>query len=219
MSLVQRLQEILNAARVSDDEIRGGIKLSEQGLTKVAARLGVTSADAKLLLSQLTAKLHDEHNADVTAVYESADTAHYVYECDFVGNLTIRDTESGDEHFVSGSDSAHLVKALKEVEQGSQAEQALLLRIVAMSGDTQRLEEEETTSDFVAELKNDAGSFNFPWQAQGQHGTGTAAYRANPKEFKLQVVSIRDDRGEEMEAAEPFRQEITKQAHAFIGQE
>jgi hypothetical protein len=219
MNRVVRLQELLNAARVSDDEIRGGIRLSPGGLEKLASRLGTSSEEVKRLISDLTKRLQDEHDHDVTVVYEGEGEVRFVYEADFLGNLTVRDTKTGEDHYLAGSDSAHVIKTLRATEAGSQAEQALLRRIAA-DVTTQPLEEDgEVADDFVSELKNDAGSYNFPWNVNGHNGTGTAAYRANAKEFKLEVVSIRDSRGDEIEVGETTRQAITKQARDFIGQE
>lgn len=218
MNLLQRLQEILNSARVSDDEIRGGIKISEEGLRKLSSRLNITVSEVKDVLAQLVTKLRDEHDADMTAVYESEGDPRFAYETDFMGNLTVRDSKTGEEHYLSGSNSAHVVKKLKATENGSEEEQLLLQRICTDSASVLQ-EDPEAADDFIAELKNDAGSYNFPWRVGKRHGTGTAAYRANAKEFKLQVVSIRDHRGEEMNADGGLTDEITKQARDFIGQE
>jgi hypothetical protein len=222
MTPVQRLQTLLNAANVADDEIRGGIKISELGFEKLASRLGVRVDEVKSLLRELIDSLADEHNRDMTAVYED-DSGRYAYEADFLGNLTIRDSEDASEYYFSGSDAAHIARELQQTEPGSPEEQAILQRLC--SGEETLIEADadadadETEDGFIAELKNDAGSYNFPWRANGRYGTATAAYRATSKEFKLHIVSIRDARGEEVRADDALEAEVTKQARDFIGQE
>lgn len=220
MNKVQRLREILNAARISDDEIRGGVRLSASGISKISSRLNTTDDEVKHLITKLVTKVRAEHRQDVTPVFES-DNIRFSYESDFLGNLTVRDGQTGEEHHVTGSDSAHIIKALSLCAPDSEAEQALLRKIFT-DGHAETLEEGEddgVSDGFMAELKNDAGSYNFPWKAEGHHGTGTAAYRATNKEFDLTVVSIRDEYGDETDVSPKTKNEIIAQAKAFIGNE
>lgn len=225
MTPVQQIQEILNRAKISDDEIRGGIKLTDGGCQKIAARLGITADQVKTLINTLVEKLRDEHNADMVATEDEHSTsAHgprYAYEADFMGNLTIRDSAGGEEHYVSGSEAAHLIKSLNATRPDSREEQMILQRACAdaAASSLQEDAEEQTDDGFLDELRNDAGSYNFPWRADHLYGTATAAYRANEKKFDLQIISIRDPRGEEIDADEDLKQDVAKQARAFIGKE
>lgn len=228
MSLATRLQEILNAARIDDDEIRSGIRLSDDGIAKVAKRLGVSTDEVRSTMHELVDRLRKEHAHDMTddsiygVVYEeAASEPRYAYECDFLGNLTVRDANTGDEHYVSGSDSAHILRELEATKSGSPEEQETLRQVCEEHPRRSLVEDDEegAGNDLLAEIKNDAGSYNFPWRVGNKHGTGTAAYVASSKEFKLKLVSIRDDRGEEISADNQLTNEITRQARDFIGQE
>lgn len=211
MSDVQRLQTILNNAKVSDDEIRGGIKLADSGYQKVSAQLGTTPEEVKSLLNTLIAQLREDHESEMNESTHSS----YTHESDFLGNLTIRNTRTGLEKYFTGSEAAHLIKSLRAVRVDSREEQLILSRACK-----NRVHESEETSDgFMDEIKNDAGSYNFPWSVDGEHGTATAAYRANNKTFDISIVSIRDMYGEEIDVGTYTEEQIGKQAKSFIGNE
>ena len=214
MNNVNRLHEILNRARISDDEIRGGVRLSAAGLEKIAARLGTDADEVESLISALVSELRGEHEQAVT---EDPD-GRYTYEADFMGNLTIRDNNGGNEHYVGGSEAAHLLVALQQTEADSAAEQALLAQFCQQQ--SQGLNEsEKLDEDFSAELKSSAGSYNFPWRVGQQSGTGTAAYRSTGGGVEVEVVDVRDQRGEEINANSSLLQAISQQAENFIGRE
>lgn len=78
------------------------------------------------------------------------------------------------------------------------------------------LDEEE---DFEEEIRQSTGSYNFPWNAGGRHGTATARYRTVRGEMKVEVFSVRDDTGEEIDAAGRIASIIHQQAIDFIGHE
>ena len=70
---------------------------------------------------------------------------------------------------------------------------------------------------FWGEIKADAGSYNFQWEINGQHGTGTVMFQANGKP-KMQLIGIRDMHGNEIEADPAMQRQLQQQAMAFIGQ-
>jgi hypothetical protein len=187
-----------------------------KGMNKVAGQLGVSIDDVRVLLQTLRTQ-HREEN--VEQIEESV--IRYGYEADVLGTVSINDNQSGESVIVSGSEGANLLGRLEMVAKDSEAEQSILRQFFSdnLSESAEAMAAIEPGEvNFAAEIRNETGSFNFPWNLQGRSGTATAAYSGDGKGFKISVISIRDQNGEARDA-DAMRPEIRKQAIAFIGQE
>ena len=255
---IDRLHDILNKIGISDQQIRGGVPLSQGGKMKLAGRLGVGPEDIDMYMNSLEQQLRDEDanslenlteqyynavnvidedDAESEAEHgtaksdrEALDDLHdqevereagqpkrpfdedrYSYEPDALGSVTVRDATSGKSTFVQGAQASRLLAALKRQKGNADA-------ILAPLAETL----DETPTDggdsFWGEIKADTGTYNFQWEINGQHGTGTAMFQAKGKP-KMQLVDVRDMHGNEIEADPVMQHQLQQQASAFIGKE
>lgn len=202
VSMLERLRGMLNRADVSDDEIIGGIRLTEKGTQKVAARLGIAGSEVELMINSLVSKLRRERDI------ENGLDEDYSHESDYLKNVTVRDNDTGEEHFVRGSKGAKLVDRLNTHPEKSQT----LLRRSVNESDTE-------IDDYESEIKENYGhgSYNFPWTYNGKSGTGTARFRGVGERIRVDVISVRDRYGREFEPDTKMMDSIQQQAFDFVG--
>jgi hypothetical protein len=212
-----RLHTELNKV-VSDEEIKAGLSLSQNGLHKLAGMLGVGPQDVHVLLSSLTQNLRDDDAAmeeDYHAYMEAAadqqapfaddpDDADLSLEQDALGSDTVRSATTGKSKFVQGSTAAELEKKLAQPG----ADRQNVLR-------TMMAEAEEESFD--GEIQADTGSYNFPWKLAGRHGFATAFFRRDSAVPELKITSVSDAEGNEIDLPQEQRHALTQQALAFIG--
>lgn len=208
MSLA-KLNATLNKAGFDDAEIARGLRLKRTGMQKLSARLGVSEQEASEMLDRLINRLRDDQERVAESYRSIVEGARYGYERDRLGNVTVRDSHSGKEIFLRGSSAAELLQAVKLGD-----EQGILAGYLAETI-SEDVDEEDSYED---EIKTDRGSYNFPWVYERSQGTGTAEYTGRGDTFKINLVSIRDADGEEINAQGPMRAALTNQAFKFIGQ-
>jgi hypothetical protein len=221
--ILDRLHNILLKAGISDDEIRAGIDLTPKGTHKVAGQLGVPASEISMLMGSLNTRMRDdeshEESAFESAYYkmmeddgDDADTNdRFGYEKDGMGNVTVRDSQTGKSTYIQGSQATDLLNSL---QQSPDNEQSIL-------GDLQPLMEnsEEREPDFLDEMKQTHGTMNFPWTTEEGHGTGTVSYNFSGHDLKLRLLSVRDNNGKIISPDPAMKAKLEKIAHDFIENE
>lgn len=216
-SMLDRLHAMLSKAGISDDEIRGGIKIKDKGAQKVAARLGIAADEVGLLLNSLTARMKDDRSKSLTARYEEhmmeeGQGGPLSYEEDMLGNVTIRNSETGDEKFIRGSEAQKLLARL----QGDEDEQAVLSEFAPLEEGAE-LDEAEGNS-YDTEIDAKGGSYNFPWKLDGRSGFATAEFSGSGRDLRIRVVSISDSDGERIRDPK-LAERLVSVARDYIGHE
>lgn len=212
--MIKRLHDILHRAGVSQSEIKNGVRLSDRGYQKIAGALGVGVDEVRQLLN----KLRDEHSRlDGYTIAQEA-SVRFGYENDILGNVQINDLESGQTKMISGSDGQSLISRLSHVPDGGKEEQEILSSYFGILNEKEIAEIEPAPESFEKEIHNEAGTFNFPWKTGGRHGTATANYSGTGGQFRLSIVSIRDEDGTEINM-DALYDRVRTQAIEFIGRE
>jgi hypothetical protein len=126
--------------------------------------------------------------------------------------MTIRDSETGDETYVQGSEAAELYQALRHNPDHAQ-------EILAhyMSDAEPVMEDEQGMHSYNSEIDGGDGTYNFPWKAGSKHGTATVEYYLKGQQPIINLVSVRDAGGDEVRPSPALDAELKKQAIAFIG--
>lgn len=213
---VTRLNLFLNRQGYDDDAIRAGLRFRTTGMEKIAKRLGVDAATAAGVLDQLTKELKREANRLQETYYrELYETSRYGYEEDINGNVTIRDGKTGEARFLRGTDASKLLRAV-EADDPQHIIAQYFLDLVG-EGVDESVGEVDDGDDYIEEIKNDRGSYNFPWKLDGQNGFGVAEYSGRGDTFKVEIVSLTDAEGDDVELDEPSMTKIKQQAFKFIG--
>ena len=131
----------------------------------------------------------------------------YAYEKDKLGSVTVRDADSGDSKFVQGSQATELLDKLS----GGENEDAVLGRLF------EKAKNPESGGSFADEMTS-SGTYNFPWKLGAQHGLATVFFSGGDPPV-LRLDSVRNVTGEEIAMNDHQREELTQQAHDFIGHE
>lgn len=213
IGILDRLLDVMLKAGVSEDDIRAGIDLTAAGMQKVAARLGIAASEVPMLLGSLSTRLDDEQKHSESAyegIYEDMlSNEQFSYEKDGMGDVTVRDARSGKEIYLQGSQATDL---LGRLEQDPEDAQAIL-------GSVQSLMEGDEDTDYVKEMTQDSGTFNFHWSSDGQQGSGTAKYRFTDRELLVSILSVRDQNGDRMTPDGKLSVTIERIAREFIESE
>jgi 8-oxo-dGTP pyrophosphatase MutT (NUDIX family) len=144
-SSLDRLHGMLSKAKITDDEIIAGVKLTDTGFQKVSARLGCSVDEVRALFQSLATKLRQDRSREGEMLDELAGTSgndRFTFEPDFTGSVTVRDTKAGKQVFVRGGEGAQLLHQLKKAKSNPEAVQELLRRYAHLmetdvSGSTQ----------------------------------------------------------------------------------
>lgn len=216
---LDRLQNMLNDAGVSDDEIKAGVKLTQNGLQKAAAALAISPDEVPILIASLMTRLRrvDDHLEeryeafirDQNRYNRINEQDRFSTERDYLNNVTVRDNHSGKEVFLQGSDADKLISRLRKNPSKEQ-------EILAGYGHLM----ESTYDNFDDEIESDGGgSYNFPWEYQGEHGLATVLFSEKKGKPDFDLNSVRDEDGEEITVDNDMRDDLTRQAKDFIGKE
>jgi hypothetical protein len=212
---LDRLHSYMNAAGITDDDIIAGVELTHAGYQKVAGKFGMSLKDANLAINELMTMLRMEQRRIEENYYRALNEANnrYAYERDYLNNVTIRDTRSGEETYISGAEAAELVTALKANPEG---EQAILANYADHTNHALTEEDDDQPEDsYESEINSKNGSYNFPWKDGGETGTATVVYSGDTN---LRLVSVRNQEGDEIEVDEDRSKSLLRQAFAFIGE-
>jgi hypothetical protein len=209
---LDRLQNIINDAGIDDHEIIGGAEFSHAGYQKIATKMGVSFKDIHSMINLLIEKLRKENSVqeDYEKLLDDDSDDRFSYEKDFLGNVTIRDSHTGDDVFLRGQQSAKLLHELIV----SDDEQEVLAQYMADPINEDEDEEGDADSTYEPEIDAGGGSYNFPWTLEGAHGTATAVYSGTGT---IKIVSVRDEDGVEVEITIDLSKALMPQAVAFIG--
>lgn len=212
---LDRLHQMFIAGKISDQEIKQGIELTDAALHRAAAALGVGPKEVKMLLASLTQHLRDAaeetEESNLAESYrqfmEASDTGPFESsaddlsaEGDYLGNLTVRAANSGKSRFYQGSQAAHIKNQL---DSAAPDEQQAILRPLVEDG-------------YAAEIANDAGSYNFPWKLADRSGFGTALYNTAGGKPDLHLISVREMNGDDVQMDVNMHKQLLDQARAFI---
>ncbi len=197
MSDLEALRKLLNGINVTNDMISNGVRLSRDGLRKVAARFSVSVEQVQKMLDDLSKETRDD------PLYE--EHLRYTYESDFLGNITIRDTQTGDVKNLTGSDAFGL---LSEIERLGDY-QSLLSGYFTLKESA----DEELDGDIDDEITGRAGTYNFPMKGF----LVTVRFWVQQGKFKTKVISIRDAEGEEYPVDDATRKLADETALQWVG--
>lgn len=238
---VDIIHQELNGIGMTDLEIRQGVELNQSGKQKLAAKLGCSPDEVHELIGRLIQDLRDADSEQDDALLsdyysfmgesekkpakeakkgkkrpfdQGVMSERISYEADFLGNYTVRDSETGEEKFVQGTEASELADKLKhDADPNNQQEN---IREFA-----EPMNSEEPKTSFADEINASAGTYNFPWDYQGEHGLATVFYRTDLDTPHLKLKSVRDLDGLEFIAdVDPeMHDDLLRQAQDFIGDE
>ena len=233
---MDRIHQMLSQAGITDQEIIQGINISQNGKNKIAGQLGISPSEVDLLIATLEQKLSDGDETDALiddyymGMYEGVDSPWKIkhsfkklserlsYEPDSMGNMTIRNTETGAEKYIQGFKATELLSSLKK--NGSD-EQSLLRDALNEKKINEDLEDDNGSikkTNYLREIKSNSGTYNFPWSYDGEHGFATAFFSSDDEEPVLEIESVRDYDGNEIDFSEMY-DIILQQAKDFLGNE
>jgi len=255
-STLDQLQQILNDAGISNDEIELGIQLSPEGKQRIAARLGTSAHQMDTLLSSLQASLNSDEKSkmiqEIDVDPESEDDVVYgkayhknsapwrrngpsewrkygkqpeqrfTYEPDVLGNLTIRDSETGEEKFLQGAQAMSLANELEKIDDSDAQQQILELAFLKENSIydnffLREFKEDSSDDNFDDEINTDSGTYNMPWRLGDSHGTMTVFFTDKDGKPVLRIQSVRDEDGNEIHGLDDDL--LLVQAKDFIGKE
>ncbi len=196
--MVAKLHRILQNANVRDAEIIGGVRLSAAGYAKLARMIGADDAEVNRLLLLLSRSLAE---SDPDSLNEAA-MVRFAYEADFLHNVTLRDSQTGDETYLGGSDAVSFLDEIHGHQTETRQAQEVIGKWLNHKKPKSAYSLNESAgarrpANFASEIKNETGSFNFPWRAKGKSGTATAAYSGDDDRFRIKIVEAMNFIGDE----------------------
>lgn len=216
---MDKIHQMLTQAGITDQEIIQGITISQNGKNKIAGQLGISPSEVDLLIATLEQKLSDTDATDTDALiddyyrgmYEGVNSPWKLkysfkkiserlsYEKDSMGNVTVRDSKTGREKFIRGSKAIELLNKNDNINEELE------------DGDT------VISNRYRKEIESNSGTYNFPWIYDGEHGLATASFGGDATEPYLEVVSVRNYDGDEIDFSNPaMREDILEQAKEYI---
>jgi hypothetical protein len=166
------LRKMLNGINVTDDMLSRGVRLTQAGVEKVAKRFGIDTTEVPGMISATAA---------MTKTDIAEDVQRFTYEADYMGNLTLRDDETGRDVFLQGDEAFALADKL---EKHPEQEEVFISQYFS----EQPLAESETMMPAIP-VKRDGGTFNFPYK--GKFATARF-WTDDDHKFQVKVISLRD---------------------------
>lgn len=235
---LDQLHQALTRAGLSDAEICKGIDLTHSRKMKIAGRLGISTHEVDTLMNTLMQDLNNQE-ADTTdallsdyytGMSEGADAPmwtrmpkvakrpfdegtmiedRFSVEPDALGNITIRDQETGKERFLQATDASSV---MAQLDRGADPDAVLSPLMEDFN--------QESTVDFADEINAESGSYNFQWTHDASHGTGTVIFSLKNGQPDFKMASVRDAKGDDIldHLDDGEYQSILQQAKDFIGQ-
>ncbi|RYD67752.1 MAG: hypothetical protein EOP83_02205 [Verrucomicrobiaceae bacterium] len=211
--MVSRLHRMISKV-ISNEDLIGGVRLSQSGCEKAARKLGITPNEVNSLLRSLVARLNEDQVVETEMSEALSSNERFSFERDLMKNVTVRDNQTGKSAFLRGSEAAALLNKL----QAGANEQSVLGAYAHLMEGRKVIDEDEDS--FHNEIHSSHGAYNFNWKVGDQRGHATARFKGRGPQMNISLISIRDDDGEEMEnISEQLKQAIHERAVAFIGQE
>ncbi len=238
------IHQILTRTGLSDTEIKQGVLLTDGGKRKLAANIGVSPEEIDLLLASLIQKLRTDDDTSTDALIDDYYSGmsegknapivtrlkgkklpfnqgviaegRFSYEPDALGNVTIRDKDTGKSKYIQGTEATNL---LTQLDNGANQE-----KLIApfLKEDVANIESNDSDDgEYMSEIESFSGTYNFPWKYNGQHGFATVQYHTDNDDPELKLESVRDENGDEIDIDddEDMHDALIAQATEFIGNE
>lgn len=222
-SQLMQVHSLLNKADVSDQEIKSGVELTDRGHHIVAGELGVGPKEVDELIGSLVQQLRSDDGAKESlaeeyrkfmaeagystlpfALTDSAD--RYSYEKDALGNVTVRDGETGNSKFLRGAQATEMLDRLS-----THAPDSVLGTLFEKAMNPE-------TDTYDNEIAAKSGTYNFPWKLADRHGFGTVFFSEGDP-ITLRLENATDEHGDDVPLDDHLSEELLQQARDFIGQE
>ncbi len=201
--MLDDLRKMLNDVGISDAYISRGVRLTDIGLRKMSKRFGVSAEEVIKMLVQLKLHVRDDIAENLNEHIE-----RYAYETDYMGNITIRDSQTGDERFLQGDEAFELGQILithPGMQQDTLSEYFNNEISESVDGDS--------VEDGFGEMAADeGGTFNFPYRGM----FATARFWKDAKGFNINVVSLRNTTDEEQNISPDLREKLNKIAMTWV---
>lgn len=171
---IEILRQELNNINVDDDMISRGVNLTDNGKEKLARHFNCSLVDIDDMINELVMKLKNERKPD--PIQE-----RFSYGADFMGNVILYDSVSGKEKSLEGYDAITFMKELNFL-----GEQDCI---------KEHFDITESDGMFDELSGTRSGTYNFPYKKY----FGTARYSMKNGDFNLDIISLRDNEGEEVD--------------------
>lgn len=185
---LSELRDMLNGVNVTDDHLSRGVQLTATGIEKVAKRFGVATNRVSAMLSACAAMVKSD--LDET-------TDRFAYEADYMGNLTLRDVQSGKEIYLHGDEAFELGSKLT-----ANPEREEMLIGEYFNGQPLM----ETPSE-------NSNTYDFPYRG----GLATVRFGLDgERKFQLEVIKLRDRQGNELPIDDSNRDQLDALAMKWV---
>lgn len=186
---LDELYQLLRKANVSDDHISRGVRLTAVGERKIAERFGISVENVPDMLTALSKTLVE-------------DAPRFTHESDYMGNITLRDSKTGESRFMQGDGAFELSDELAANPDKEQ-------EIIASYFDAEILNEGTEEEAIVS----DKGTFNFPYR--GMFATAVYGLDEGGK-FRCEVVSLRNSEDEEIKLSDEEKLKLHSVAMSWV---
>lgn len=200
MSQAQTLYDMLKRSGLTDDVISRGVRLSKGGMAKIMTRFGIDQKDAENLLKDAAHFAKEE--LEPLGPIMTEDNEQFGYEKDINGNITVRDSDSGESKFLRGDTAFELENTLKK-HPGE--EQTILANVFKR----QPLRE---FADDQTEMDDPRGTYNFPFRGK----IATASFGLDKGRFKVEIISLRDNEDNETPITPTLKAQLETIARKWI---
>lgn len=198
------LHAMLKRANVTDDVLSRGVRLKRTGVQKLAASFNASEDEVKTALDDLSKKVRDEMAPTGLPTLEAA--MRYAYEADALGNVMLRDIETGAERFLSGQEAQLLLSEIERLHPDYES-------LIRPYFDTEALREFVEEDVMGAEDNgNTGGTYNFPFRGN----FACARFWLQGSKPQIKVISLVDAQGEEIHMDASTEAEVTKAAWEWV---
>lgn len=200
------LHGLLTRANVTDDVLSRGVRLKRVGLQKLASSFGVSEDEVKEALKQLSQKVRDEMPPMGLPTLEGV--SRYAYEADSLGNVMLRDIETGAERFLSGQEAQLLLSEIERLHPNYES----LIRPYFDSETLREFVEDDVMG--VEDNGNTGGTYNFPFKGM----FACARFWLQGTKPMIKVISLVDADGEDVHMDSAMEAAATKAAWDVVGE-
>ena len=201
---LETLHSLLKRANVTDDVLSRGVRLKRVGLQKLAATFNASEGEIKEALAKLSAKVRSEMAPTGLPTLEGA--ARYAYEADSLGNVMLRDIETGAERFFSGQEAQLILSEIERLHPDYQ-------------GVIRPYFDHETLREFVEgdvvgpeDNGNTGGTYNFPYKGN----SACARFWLDGDKPQIKIISLFDAEGEEMHMDASVMADVVRVAWEWV---
>lgn len=203
---LENLHAQLKRAGVSDDMLSRGLRLTQTGMQKMARKFNATEDEVKDAIGDLSRKIRDDQGPAGLPTLEGASQQRFAYEADALGNVMLRDTETGAEKFITGQEAQLLLSEIERVHPEFQS-------LISPYFQEEVLREfAETDVLGVDDDGNTGGTFNFPYKGK----FACARFWLQNNTPRIEIVSLVDMEGEEVHMDTATKDDVTKVAWEWV---